>query len=410
MCKSTILLAIVGLVGIVNGHIQLTWPPPLRAPYNPAAAAAGVALDYTGTAPLAADGSNFPFKGYNADLDGPAGASVAIFAAGSAANVTTGSGAPHGGGSCQISLSYDKGASFNVIHSFIGSCPVTMPQTFSFTIPSDAPTGSAVMAWSWHNMIGNREMYLSAASVTITAATGASKRSESIAFKDRPSMFVANLANGCTTTEGAEVVYPDPGPDADVTVKHNVAVDGAGFTGTCAAVKGVGGDSSASSAGSGATSPSASFVAQPSSIPASTASASVAASAAAATSPSFSTTLTVTADGQCSGAHTCATSPHGPCCSQYGWCGSTADYCMTGCQAGFGSCGSSAMNSTSNAALASSDSAAQSAAGIISTVSIIATVTETVAFPTTTSLAVSPFLAAAGASSGFVTSTRAAGA
>jgi hypothetical protein len=32
----------------------------------------------------------------------------------------------------------------------------------------------------------------------------------------------------------------------------------------------------------------------------------------------------------------------GNCCSQYGWCGSTTDYCSTGCNSAFGTCTSTA--------------------------------------------------------------------
>ena len=34
----------------------------------------------------------------------------------------------------------------------------------------------------------------------------------------------------------------------------------------------------------------------------------------------------------------CTSTAGGPCCSQYGWCGSTPDYCGAGCQAAYGSC------------------------------------------------------------------------
>jgi hypothetical protein len=37
---------------------------------------------------------------------------------------------------------------------------------------------------------------------------------------------------------------------------------------------------------------------------------------------------------------TCLGSSWGNCCSQHGYCGSTAAYCGTGCQTGFGSCNS----------------------------------------------------------------------
>jgi peptidoglycan/xylan/chitin deacetylase (PgdA/CDA1 family) len=48
----------------------------------------------------------------------------------------------------------------------------------------------------------------------------------------------------------------------------------------------------------------------------------------------------VSTDGSCgtqSGA-TCAGSTFGNCCSQYGWCGSSADHCSAGCNSRFGTC------------------------------------------------------------------------
>lgn len=44
-------------------------------------------------------------------------------------------------------------------------------------------------------------------------------------------------------------------------------------------------------------------------------------------------------DGACAGDDgvTCQGSEFGNCCSQYGWCGSTAAYCGEGCQPAFGS-------------------------------------------------------------------------
>ncbi|KAF1940455.1 glycoside hydrolase/deacetylase [Clathrospora elynae] len=45
----------------------------------------------------------------------------------------------------------------------------------------------------------------------------------------------------------------------------------------------------------------------------------------------------VSTDGLC-GTQTCAGSPFGNCCSQYGWCGSSADHCGSGCNAAAGQC------------------------------------------------------------------------
>lgn len=36
--------------------------------------------------------------------------------------------------------------------------------------------------------------------------------------------------------------------------------------------------------------------------------------------------------------YSCGASNVGPCCSQYGWCGSSTDHCGTGCQSQFGTC------------------------------------------------------------------------
>lgn len=46
----------------------------------------------------------------------------------------------------------------------------------------------------------------------------------------------------------------------------------------------------------------------------------------------------VSPDGTCGPAngYTCPSSL--PCCSQWGWCGTSVDYCGAGCQAGFGTC------------------------------------------------------------------------
>lgn len=56
--------------------------------------------------------------------------------------------------------------------------------------------------------------------------------------------------------------------------------------------------------------------------------------------PQPSPSLVVSPNGQCGGGLTCAGSPFGDCCSEHGWCGSSADHCGPQCQVGFGRCGS----------------------------------------------------------------------
>ncbi|KAI1815877.1 carbohydrate esterase family 4 protein [Poronia punctata] len=45
----------------------------------------------------------------------------------------------------------------------------------------------------------------------------------------------------------------------------------------------------------------------------------------------------VSTDGTCGNGITCEGSTYGNCCSRYGFCGKTDDYCLTGCQPAFGS-------------------------------------------------------------------------
>ncbi|KAF7550637.1 hypothetical protein G7Z17_g5573 [Cylindrodendrum hubeiense] len=67
------------------------------------------------------------------------------------------------------------------------------------------------------------------------------------------------------------------------------------------------------------------------------------------TSKSSSTTTAtssppISTNGRCGtnfGGTTCIEEPGATCCSSAGWCGSTTAHCGTGCQSGFGTCGSS---------------------------------------------------------------------
>ncbi|KAK7529762.1 uncharacterized protein J3D65DRAFT_561899 [Phyllosticta citribraziliensis] len=72
----------------------------------------------------------------------------------------------------------------------------------------------------------------------------------------------------------------------------------------------------------------------------------------ASSSPSSSAPASTFPAGACgpdAGGQTCENAPSGPCCSQYGYCGTGDSFCGAGCQAGFGQC-----NSTSSPSLAQS--------------------------------------------------------
>ncbi|KAM0192641.1 hypothetical protein ACHAPI_008225 [Fusarium lateritium] len=232
----------LGLAGLAQAHMEMTYPPPFKSKAN---TNAGSDVDYSMTAPLEASGANFPCKGYHSLFGTEQGASVADWAAGGSYNMSITGGANHGGGSCQASLSFDKGESWQVIHSYIGNCPGAGTSTFDFKVPSDAPSGEAIFAWTWFNQIGNREMYMNCAAVTIGGGSG--KRAS--AMSNRPEMFVANLGNGCTTEEASDLEFPEPGPDVSNDSKKT-----AGPKGSCGKA-GNGGGSSGGGSGAAPSTP-----------------------------------------------------------------------------------------------------------------------------------------------------------
>lgn len=146
------------LASTVTAHMQMSQPYPIRSPLNPNATGQ---VDYSYTNPLDPSGSDFPCKGYANDKF----VSQATYQPGQQYEMKLEGSATHEGGSCQLSLTYDRGKTFKVIESMLGSCPI--PKNYSFTVPSDAPSGQALLAWTWFNKIGNREMYMNCAMVTI---------------------------------------------------------------------------------------------------------------------------------------------------------------------------------------------------------------------------------------------------
>ncbi|GIZ39599.1 hypothetical protein CKM354_000297800 [Cercospora kikuchii] len=207
--------------------MEMSWPYALHSKFNPANDY--TAIDYSMTSPLSADGSNFPCKGYQNDRPF---APVVTYVAGSTYNLTLAGTATHGGGSCQISLSYDNGATFRVIKSIIGGCPLA--STYDFTIPSFVPEGDALLSWSWQNHAGNREMYQNCAQITIHPSTSQRRKRQSFkTLESLPFIWKANLegVNGCATTERDDPVYPNPGPDVVYDDRHSAS--SVATSGTC---------------------------------------------------------------------------------------------------------------------------------------------------------------------------------
>ncbi|GAA6044256.1 hypothetical protein JCM8097_002096 [Rhodosporidiobolus ruineniae] len=206
MLRSLVLLTTLA-AGLVNAHMELHYPPPINSKYDPQTLESN--KDYSMTSPLAADGSNYPCKGYNTASAYSSLSPVATLTAGSNLEIELAGTATHGGGSCQFSVSYDQGKTFAVIHSVIGGCPLS--SNYSVPIPSDLPSAkSATFAWTWQNKVGNREEYMNCAIVDIAGSSSSKSYTG-------PGLFRANtFSDGeCTTTEGVDIVYPNPGSSVE---------------------------------------------------------------------------------------------------------------------------------------------------------------------------------------------------
>ncbi|KAF2841133.1 lytic polysaccharide monooxygenase [Patellaria atrata CBS 101060] len=178
------------------------------------------------TAPINGDNVVFPCAQSNFDR---AGIDNAVTAGSTMPLRFTGS-AVHGGGSCQVSITYDDPppkdkSKWKVLHTMIGGCPANAVgniasqgtdangrpdgvqcagpndtecvRGYEVPIPAGIKNGKATIAWTWFNKIGNREMYMNCAPVTVSGGSG-----DEAFMSSLPNMFVANIAGECTTVEG----------------------------------------------------------------------------------------------------------------------------------------------------------------------------------------------------------------
>ncbi|KAL1843511.1 hypothetical protein VTK73DRAFT_2832 [Phialemonium thermophilum] len=243
------LASLILLWGSVAAHMLMSYPPSLRYVHNPHTDPGNA--DSSLTSPLSPSGSDFPCHGSLHLLGTAEGAPVASWAAGASYNFTISGGAPHNGGSCQASFSFDGGKTFTVVHSYVGNCPSPAggDSSFPFRVPADAPASdAAVFAWTWFNNLGNREMYMNCAVVKVSSSSSRGA-SEPLPFASRPKIFEANIGNGCTTQDSANLLFLSPGPDVDVNDQHAVPATGTCETAT-ASSGGAGGDNSGESSGS----------------------------------------------------------------------------------------------------------------------------------------------------------------
>lgn len=218
---------LLGSALLTLGHMEMNRPFPLRSKYDPLNTDGSI--DYDLVAPLRDDGVDYPCKNYNVqDPWRP----VETYLAGSSYRMSIVGGASHHGGSCQLSMSYNGGITFQVIKSIIGGCP-SPTSDYEFTIPSFAPSGRALFAWTWFNLVGNREMYMNCAQVEIEGA-GSSDADLMNWIAALPDIFLANIGprGQCTTEENRALVFPNRG--IDVVYGSGVTEDTPPYPGPCA--------------------------------------------------------------------------------------------------------------------------------------------------------------------------------
>lgn len=248
--KSNILATALLGASAVNAHLIMTNPTPYGK-------------DSLNNSPLSADGSDFPCKQRSGVYDVT---EENTYSVGDSVPLSWQGSATHGGGSCQISLTTDrkptKDTNWMVIKSFEGGCPINtqgnigggetnqVPSDLNFTIPDGIESGKYTLAWTWFNRVGNREMYMNCAPVTVQG--GASKRAEETTPLEKrsnfPGMFVANV-NGCTTPNSVDLRFPNPGDDVEYDGDaSNLMKEG---TEACSGTPSFGGGSGGSGSGSG---------------------------------------------------------------------------------------------------------------------------------------------------------------
>lgn len=148
--------------------------------------------------------------------------------------------AVHGGGSCQVSLartSSQDPKDWKVIQTYIGGCPATAQgnlesapwrhcsspdseeteclRSYNVRIPSEVPAGHYFFAWTWFNKLGNREMYMQCAPISVVGGGIDETYLDSL-----PSIFVAN-ENGenstCRTEYGGVLGIVNPGLNVKIS-------------------------------------------------------------------------------------------------------------------------------------------------------------------------------------------------
>lgn len=143
-------------------HMNLRLPIPRTHQDNPYTTASTV--DYDIMAPL--NGADRPFacsgiKPWPSIMTVKAGDSIPVQLEGSA---------PHDGGHCEFSISYDN-QNFVSLKTVLRECMRAEGLTYAVPLPASMPPGKAVFSWTWVNAEGNREFYQNCADITVEGGT-----------------------------------------------------------------------------------------------------------------------------------------------------------------------------------------------------------------------------------------------
>ncbi|KAF2717723.1 lytic polysaccharide monooxygenase [Polychaeton citri CBS 116435] len=199
------MIALLALAGSSMGHLIMDSPIPFGR-------------DSLNNSPLVdakpgTSQSDFPCKQRQGVYDITAMNNMAV---GDAQELNFTGSASHGGGTCQIAVTLDHEPDaksvWKIIQVFEGGCPIDADgnsgtHPFSFSIPEKFPNGRASLAWVWYNRIGNREIYMNCAPITVTGGSD-----DKSFFDTLPNLYVINLPTSeCSSQESVDQLIPFPG-------------------------------------------------------------------------------------------------------------------------------------------------------------------------------------------------------
>jgi hypothetical protein len=247
---TTALVAAAALSSVANAHIKIQSPTPFG-------------VDTLDTSPLlnfapGASGSDFPCKQRTGVYDISERTEIA---AGSQSPLVFSGSASHGGGVCELLLTTDLEPTANTewkLFTVIEGCPLKGDASsggvsdYSFTIPEGMPNGNATFAWVWYNRIGNREIYMNCAPISISSGSD-----DKTAYNALNNAYFINLPReSCSSQEMGDTIIPNPGK-ADIqkfSPTSQLSASGSACAAAAAAMTQGGSGGSGSSPASGAAS------------------------------------------------------------------------------------------------------------------------------------------------------------